>query len=305
MVEAITGEQWEAAREALRVSADRFAELICSCDSRPMATGDWSIGDTAAHVTAIALWDTTLVRPDGVPAPYPWNLVAGQIRAATVDTLDALNDRLLERFTERDHEVLAQQLRGHVDDMLRVSAGLDPDKPTPWLGGARVPLAGIFAHLTNELQIHGYDIARAAGARWVIPSAYAAQFLTLFVGGLGRHGVGSVLDGPGRALRRPVAVRLVSAHMQPLTLVALPGGSAVAGDPDGPVDVTVRIEPTAFNLTMFGRMSWLRAVLTGKVVASGPRPWLLPAFLGVVRFPSGARRPVPPHVPGSLSASAA
>jgi uncharacterized protein (TIGR03083 family) len=286
MIATITGEQWSAAREALHASTKRFAELICSCDSRSMATGDWSVADTAAHVSAIALWDTALVQSGDVPLPYPWNLEEEQIRNTTVDTVDRLNDRVLERFTERDPQILAKQLSGHVDDMLRVTADLDPDKPVAWLGGAHVPLTGIFAHLTNELQIHGRDIARVAGARWLIPSPYAAQFLALFVGGLGRHGIGAVLDREGPALRRRIAVRLVSRYMEPLTLVALPGGLAVTGGPDSAVDVTVRIEPAAFNLMMFGRISRLRAVLTGKVAVSGPRPWLLPAFLRVVRFPS-------------------
>lgn len=244
------------------------------------------MADTAAHVATIALWDTALVRPDDVPLPYPWNIVGEQIRDTTVDTVDVLNDRILERFTERDPQILVKQLGAHVDDMLRASADADPGKPVAWLGGAHVPLAGIFAHLTNEMQIHGRDIARAAGARWVIPPPYAAQFLDLFVAGLGRYGIGGVLAKEGPALRRRIAVRLVSRYMEPMTLVALPGGSAVTGGADSAFDVRVRLEPAAFNLMMFGRISRLRAALTGKVLVSGPRPWLLPAFLRVVRFPS-------------------
>jgi uncharacterized protein (TIGR03083 family) len=286
MATTITAGQWNAAREALRVSAGQFADLACSRDPGAMATRDWSIADTVSHVTAIALWDTALVRPGDLPFPHPWNLVEDQVRGTTVDTVDALNERILERFPERDPRILVKHLGAHVDDMLRATAGLDPDSPVDWLGGARVPLAGIFAHLTNELQIHGWDIARAAGVRWTIPSPYAAQFLELFVAGLGRHGIGGVLDKKGPPLRRRIAVRLESRFMGPLTLVALPGGSAVTGDPGTPVDVRVWLEPAAFNLMMFGRISRLRAALTGKVLVGGPRPWLLSAFLRVVRFPS-------------------
>lgn len=39
------------------------------------------------------------------------------------------------------------------------------------------------------------------------------------------------------------------------------------------------------NLMLFGRMSRVRAALTGKVLVSGPRPWLLPAFLRTVHMP--------------------
>src|SRR6266478_3316264 len=190
MARAITVEQWNAVRAALRDSGERFADLACSSDPGTMATRDWSIADTVAHVTSIALKDTARAQPGDVPLPYPWNVVEDQIRVTTVDTVNMLNDQILERFTERDPQVLAKQLRTHIDDMLRTSAGLDPDKPVAWLGGSRVPLAAIFAHLTSELQIHGHDVARATRTPWVIPSAYAAQFIDLLVAGLARHGTG-------------------------------------------------------------------------------------------------------------------
>lgn len=52
-------------------------------------------------------------------------------------------------------------LRGHINRMLDASAGRDPAATFAWLGGARLPLAGMLAHMVNELLIHGSDIARA------------------------------------------------------------------------------------------------------------------------------------------------
>lgn len=181
-----------------------------------MATADWSIADTVAHVTAIALWDTALTQPSELPPPYPWNLFEDQVRITTVDTAQALNGQVLE----------------------------------------------------NELQIHGRDIARAVGARWATPSPYAAQFLSLFLAGIARQVVGRLLDTDEPPPRRRIAVRLLSRHMRPLTLVLFPGGSVALGEPDGAVDVQVRLEPAAFNV-------------------GGPRPWLLPAFLHFFRFSRG------------------
>jgi uncharacterized protein (TIGR03083 family) len=285
MVVATTAEQWNAAREALRDSGERFAELACSCAPVAMATKSWTVADTVAHVTAIALWDTALTQPEDVPRPYPWNAIDDQIRITNVDTVNVLNDRTMERFAERDPKVLAEQLRNHIDDMLYHSADLDPDEPVRWLGGSQVPLAGLFAHLTNELQIHGRDIALATRSSWVIPPEYAAQFIDLFVVGVTRHGVGRLLYKDQPANGRRVAVEFRSRYTTPVTLV-LDDGKVTVTEAGGAIDVRVRFEPVTLNLMMFGRISRPRAALSGKLLVSGPRPWLLPVFLRTVRMPS-------------------
>jgi hypothetical protein len=169
--------------------------------------------------------------------------------------------------------------------MLYSSADLDPDKPVRWLGGSQVPLAGLFAHLTNELQIHGRDIALATRSSWVIPPEYAAQFIDLFVVGVTRHGVGRLLYKDRPANRRRVAVEFRSRYTTPVTLV-LDNGKVTVTEAGGAIDVRVRFEPVTLNLMMFGRISRPRAALSGKLLVSGPRPWLLPVFLRTVRMPS-------------------
>lgn len=283
MAEVITAGQWEAAREAVRDCGDRFAELVLSVAPDAMATADWTVADTAAHVTAIAQWDTALVGSED--PPYPWNVLTDQIRTTTVDTIDVLNDRTMEQLSERDAAVLVGQLRAHIDDVLRISADLDPDRAVDWLGGSRLPLAGLLAHLTNELQIHGHDIARATRSRWLLSQEYAAQFTDLFLVGLARHDGGKLLHRDGVSNDRRVAAEFRSRYTTPVTLVVERGRVAGIGL-DGTADVRLRFEPVAFNLMMFGRISGARAALTGKVMVGGPRPWLLPTFLRTFRCPN-------------------
>lgn len=285
MAASITASQWSAARAALLDSGEHFAGLLSSCDPGAMATREWTVADTAAHVTAIALWDTALAQAGEVPFPYPWDVLSDLARLTTVDTVHKLNNEVMSRFTERDPQVLAKQLRIHIGDMLATSAKLEPDSPVGWLGGSRIPLAAVFAHLTNELQIHGRDIAQATGRRWVTPPAYAAQFLEVFVTGITRHGVGRLLYRDGGGTRRRIGVQFLSRYSAPLTLVLDDGVMTVADD-DVPVDVRLRFDPATLNLMLFGRVSQVRALLSGKVMVSGPRPWLLPAFRRTVRFPS-------------------
>jgi hypothetical protein len=285
MATAITVEQWDAARAAVRDTGERFAALIASCDPQTMATRHWSVADTAAHVTTIAMFDTWLAQPGEVVFPPPWDSVAGDVAATTVDTVHLLNGRVLGILPERDCRMLADQLRSLIDDMLRTSAGLDPDQPATWLGNSQVPLAGLFAHLTNELHVHGRDIARATRSRWETPPAYAAQFLDLFIRGFVRHGTGCLLDSSRPPTHRRIAVEFLSRYTAPLILV-LADGAVTIGEPGTRVDVRVRFDPVTLNLMLFGRVSRPRAAVTGKLVVSGPRPWLLPIFQRTVRFPS-------------------
>ena len=122
-------------------------------------------------------------------------------------------------------------------------------------------------------------------SRWVIQPAYAAQFFELFVAGVTRHGVGRLLYKDRGSSRSRVAVRFQSRYSEPVTFV-LDNGVVTVADGDAPVDVRVWCDPVTLNLMLFGRVSQVRAVLSGKVRVSGPRPWLLPVFQRTVRFPS-------------------
>ncbi|MDT7796925.1 MAG: hypothetical protein QOI78_358 [Actinomycetota bacterium] len=278
----MTIEQWQAVRAAVPVAGGRFADLVAGVpDARVKALGEWSIAETAAHVGMIALMYTAMIRGDGGPLPLPG--LAEPMDAAGVDTISGMNALALELYPERDPVRLAERLRADIAEVLQVSADLDPEKPVWWLGGSRVPVAGVLAHLVNELLIHGLDIARAARRPWPIPAAYEALFLDLFLFGMVRNDMGRLLDDATPSPRR-IAVEFRSAHTRP-TVLALRHGELRAEEPDGTADVRLRFDPAVLVPMMFGRIAKPRAVLSGKVRIGGPRPWLLPAFLRTVRMP--------------------
>ncbi|WP_410661425.1 maleylpyruvate isomerase N-terminal domain-containing protein [Amycolatopsis sp. lyj-112] len=245
-----------------------------------MVTADWTVADTVAHVGLIAKMYTTLVRSDtgSVLAPRE------QVGKTTVDTVSVLNALVLRDFPERDIGVLVKGLLTDIDDVLRVTEEADPATPLPWLGGAKVPLAGVLAHLVNEFQIHGWDIARALKLPWAMPPGDAALFFDLFLVGMLRNDVGHLLDTDEPPRDRRIAVAFRSPYTAPVVLV-LHRGRVTAEDPGGPVDVRISFDPAAMNLMLFHRVGNLRSAVTRKIVVSGPRPWLLPAFLRVVRLP--------------------
>ena len=167
---------------------------------------------------------------------------------------------------------------------LSTTADAAPERIVTWLGGAQLPLAGVFAHMMNELLIHGWDIARAVGAPWRIAEDQAALFFDLFIVEIIRNGYGRMLDDDRPVRPGRIAVEFRSAYTTPVTIV-LDSGEASVEEPSGDHDVRIRFRPATLNLVLFHRIGHLQAALTGSLVAWGRRPWLLPAFLRKVRMP--------------------
>ncbi|MER6949864.1 maleylpyruvate isomerase N-terminal domain-containing protein [Nonomuraea sp. NPDC000554] len=278
--------QWQIVRETLERVGARFARLLTSVPPQTMATRDWTVAETGAHVASIAWLYSAIVRQDGAPHPMP--SLAAPIASTNVDTVADVNDLVLGSYPERDPAELARRLRADIGEILRVTERLDPATFVPWLGEARVPLAGVLAHLVNEMHLHGWDIARSGRAPWTIPPREAALFFDLFLIGMIREDYGRLMDtgGPRRSGR--IAVRFHSRYTAPATLVLRDGRVSVE-EPSRRTDVHVAFDPPTLNLMLFGRVSRPKALLTGKIAVWGRRLWLLPPFLREVHLPANRR----------------
>lgn len=282
MTRELAVRRWTHAQAALSVAGDRFTALLRRpAATSARATAHWSVADTAAHVLTLAQMYRTLLGRADPPAPH---VEPELLNHVTVDTVAGFNEVLLDQVGTRDPRLLAGLLAAEFDTMAAAAADHDPAATVPWLGGSRVPVAGLFAHLVNELLIHGRDIARPLGEPWPMPAADAALFLELFLLGVIREGYGTLVDGV--TVRRPacIAVEFRSDHTTPVTIVL--ADDVVSWEPaGGTVDVRVRFDPPTLNLMMFGRLSRARAVATGGVVIGGPRPWRILPFLRKLRMP--------------------
>jgi uncharacterized protein (TIGR03083 family) len=284
MTAPVTPAQWQAVRESLRANCERFAALASSVpDPAVRVTAKWSVADIAVHLLTIAWLDNTLL--SAAAAPFPMPDVLEQVAATPVDEVHGLNDRIMAYFPDRDASRALGLLREHIALILTASESRDPVETFPWLGGSRLPLAGMLAHMINELLIHGNDIAQRLGLPWSMPPQDAGMFFDLFYVGLARGDFGRLLDGNKRPLRRRIAVELRSPYTIPVTLVVRNG--RLTAEPPGPgADATVRFDPATLNMMLFGRVSKARAIATRKLVITGPRPWLLLPFLRTVRAPA-------------------
>ena len=283
MTRPITEDDWRAVRAALGKTADRFAGLLRTLpDPGAPAIGMWSAAETAAHVATVAWLYTTMVPPERTPHPIPG--IDDRVSVTTLTDIAGLNETTLRHLRERDPRSLAERLHADIDFLMRTTEIMPPDQPISWLGGARLPVAGVFAHLLNELLIHGHDIARAAGIHWKIPSADAAMAVELFLFTMLGGDTGVLLPDGKRTDRGSVAIEFRSRYTSPVVLLAREGRMFVENGARR-VDAHVFFDPAKFMLMLFGRISGATAILTGGVVAWGRRPWLLPAFLRTVHLP--------------------
>lgn len=279
----ITPDAWLAARAALKDTCDRFTALAGGCDPQAMATAEWTVMDAAAHVTVIAWLYTAKMVSDDTPLPVPG--MAEHILSTTVENIHAgLNIQMNRCYPERRPDEVLGKLDSAIDEILRLSADSDPAATASWLGGSRLPLAGYVAHLTNELLVHGRDIARGVHASWQIPQRYAAMFFELFLVDIIRNGLGTLLDDDRPVRQGRIAVEFHSAHTRPVTLV-LTDGQVSAEEPSKHTDVRVWFEPATLDLVLFHRITRTRAAMSGSLRVWGRRPWLLAPFLRKVRLP--------------------
>ncbi|WP_433550405.1 maleylpyruvate isomerase N-terminal domain-containing protein [Micromonospora zamorensis] len=278
-------DRWPDARAAVHQAAQRFTALVRSCatPTRTMATKAWTVSDSTVHVLSIAMLYVSLVDPDADPVPVPG--LDSALQRTNVDTVSSLNVLVLRHMTERDADVLCRDLSSAVDHLLRATAQTEPGSVVRWLGGASVTVAGLLAHLTNELFIHGWDIARATGQPWPMPEADAALFFDLFFLDMVRHDHGVLIDTGARQPAGRIAVAFRSAYTAQTTTVLEDGRLTVAPPGTAP-DARITYRPARFNLMLFGRIGLLSAVLHRDVIIGGPRPWLLPGFLRVVHMPN-------------------
>jgi hypothetical protein len=279
----IDDEQWRAVRVSLQRIGDRFADLAISApDPAARVTGRWSVADVTAHVVNVAWLDVALLGAGAAPSPLAD--LTERLDDTTVDDINDLNDLMLTKLSEREPEVLTEMLRDHIASMLVSAEGWSGEQDLAWVGGSRLPVAGLFAHLQNELLLHGYDLGRATGQEWPMTPEEAAPFLEMFILGLARHRVGRLLEGGDRPRSRRITVEFRSEYTTPTTLV-LHEGEVSAEPPAGTPDVRLAFDPLTMTMMMFGRVSKARALASGRLKVGGRRPWLLPIFLKTFRVP--------------------
>ncbi len=263
----------------MRASAARLALLLRSVRHPDApALGTWDLTELATHVGHVLEGLTKLAWGEG---PLIDDLAE----------LPGFTTMLVDGEGERDLSVLAERIEASATTFVQVMEEAAGGPPRPWLvRGINLPPETLAGHVLNELVVHSWDIARAEGVAWPVPSRHAALVLEVFlfpiIGRLGRAvvdqeaaaGVGATYDirirGGGRFLLRFGGGDVL---VEPVA----PG----AETPPVPVDCHLSVDPAAFLLVAWGRRSQWPAIARGRFVAWGRRPWLGPRLRPLLHNP--------------------
>lgn len=265
---------WPQARTALDRASRRVATLLRSVrDPQAVVLGSWTVAELAAHLS------------------HTFEIVAslagnGPALLKQLSELDDLTAARLAADPERDLVVLAGRVEAAAREFLLVTAGASAADPCPWLvEGSSASLPVLTCHLLNEVVVHGYDIAKADDQPWVIDRAAAALIFEGFLLHVFRVLDPHTLVDQARAagVRARFDIRLRGAGR--FCLVLDDGGMTVEAPSSARVDCHLSVDPAAFLLVAWGRISQWRAIPRGQLLAWGRRPWLGLRLRSLVRNP--------------------
>jgi len=223
--------------------------------------GWWTVGDVGAHLAHVVGLDLEAARGRGAEAALD---AQGVTAPPHIRKLHYMTAALLDRDPVRDPAEQAGRIEAGIAALLDECE--EGDRLVPWLLGTTISRAAVCSHQVCEMLVHGWDIARAAELEWTIPSDLACVaiegFILALIGELGT-------TDPHNELLASCEIRLRGGGRFVLALTQ--AGPAVFAPRDR-VDLRISADPAAMLLVMLGRGSPLSRVLSGRIVAWGPRP---------------------------------
>ncbi|GAC50938.1 maleylpyruvate isomerase N-terminal domain-containing protein [Gordonia aichiensis] len=247
--------------DAARATAQSFVDLVRGIDNPDVSLSrrsTWTVADCVGHVASEPARYLDLVR----------GATAWPNQACDLKDIYA---KQIANLPTRDVHKLAEKLADDLDELLNLVCHF----------GARVPVMAVegdgrgvradsaLGILIGKMTVHGHDIARAIGARWELDPEVAPlvargrhQLLPCWNDNLTGSSPDATVEIRFRGTDERFVYQFTDGHLE-----INPGEHA---DPD----LYVSVKPAAGVLIGYGRMSPVRALLTGRAMAWGTSPWL-------------------------------
>jgi hypothetical protein len=263
-----------AAQAAVEALSRRVVDLVRSA-RRPAAPAlrAWDVTGVAAHLSHALDGVTAMAEGGGGLLSDLWEL-------------SSLTEALVAGEAERDLAVLAGRIEATTARFLSIVRSENGDGRRRWLvEGIEHSVTTLTCHVLNELVVHGRDIAMAEGVPWPISRSEGALVVCGFLlPVLASLGPAMVDQEAAAGVRATLELRVRGGCRAVLRFDD--GDFSVTGAPSsGPVDCHLLVDPGAFMLVAWGRISQWHAIPRGQLLAWGRRPWLGLRLRALVRNP--------------------
>ncbi|MBE1551091.1 uncharacterized protein (TIGR03083 family) [Mycobacterium sp. OAS707] len=248
--------EWETVSSTCQRATDRFVELLRSApDAQASVPGlDWTVAQVAAHVVSLTARYVPFVQGQG----KAFYATMPEMNAHELDALSAFSlDELADRLEAGTASLLSLCPSGRAPARL---FDLDSD------------CTSAIALYVEELLVHGLDIARAVGRTWSITHDEAV----IAIGGLTVPLPKFVDPQSTRGMEATYELRLRGGPTCAMTVAD--GAVSFSPGPAPNADCRISADPVAFLLTGADREPEWKALLGGKMVAFGRKPWLALRF---------------------------
>jgi Mycothiol maleylpyruvate isomerase N-terminal domain/SCP-2 sterol transfer family len=243
------------AAKAVERAGRRVVDLLGRQDDpdRGVTGLEWSIAEAAAHLAART----------GRFARY---LAGSETPEGPISVIATENEQDVRERSSRTPGENVEELRSELAAFVTASRGRLGSDPFPWYSGATIDVATATGLLLGELDVHGFDVARTGGTRWPIPAEDGRTILRAAVV------LAPLYVDPETTRGVSVTFRIV-VRGGPAFRIRFDDGTATVEAAAGEADVTIRADPVSLVLLSYGRVSKWRALATGKLYATGRRPW--------------------------------
>jgi len=268
-----------AVRQALEHASERAAGLVREggpLDSQVPGL-EWTKAQLVGHLVAICAAFATTLRGENFAERFGAEFVGSYGSGDTLpDAVAAVNAKVVQYASFPSAVAAADALAMGTTALLAAFSAhndLSVTRPAPWYGpDEAMPVGSLLSLAVSELLVHGYDLARAAGAD-LRPSAATTAAANAVTAAVMSEMLPRVLDkrrASGFAGSFEIRVRGGQRFV-----LRIAGGRAWSEPAQRqPVDCVLSLAAYDALLMGFNRVPAWRVIASGKALAFGRRPWL-------------------------------
>ena len=268
-----------AVRQALEQASERAAGLVRQAAplDGPVPGLEWTKAELVAHLCAICEAFASTLRGEDFAERFGTQFVGSYGSGPTLrEAVAATNAKVVKLASFATPAAAADALTSGAANLLAAfdsHRDLSARRPAPWYGPeVALPVGSLLSVAVSELLVHGYDLARAAGAG-LRPSPASAASATAVAAAVMSEMLPRILDErTASGFTGSFEVRVRGGERFVLRIADGRAWSEPAEN--GNVDCVLTLSAYHALLMGYDRVPVWRVIAAGKTWASGRRPWL-------------------------------